>query len=142
MNDLIIKVISSIIIQIIFIFAFYVLFHGEVAPGGAFQAGALFAVAFIFYIMVHGLKVFQQRIKPKILDYAMSIGVLIYAGNGLLGLLLGRNFLNYYYLAKDPHFAQKIGILVIEIGVAITVAAVLTNIFIKLASFKSTTDDR
>jgi multicomponent Na+:H+ antiporter subunit B len=59
----------------------------------------------------------------------LALGVLLYAGIGVVGLLLGGNYLNYSVLAHDPVHGQHLGILLIEFGVGTTVAAVMIMIF-------------
>jgi multicomponent Na+:H+ antiporter subunit B len=46
-----------------------------------------------------------------------------------VGLLTGGTFLEYTTLAANPITAQRIGILLAELGIGITVAAVLICIF-------------
>ena len=43
----ILRIISKMLIPPIMLYAFYVQFHGDFGPGGGFQAGVIFAVAFI-----------------------------------------------------------------------------------------------
>jgi multicomponent Na+:H+ antiporter subunit B len=57
--------------------------------------------------------------------------VLIYAGVGIVTMVLGYNFLDYNALAHDPVHGQHYGILLVELGVGITVAAVMMNMFFK-----------
>ena len=45
----------------------------------------------------------------------------------------GGNFLDYDVLAHDPVHGQHIGILLVELGVGITVAAVMASIFFLFA---------
>jgi multicomponent Na+:H+ antiporter subunit B len=63
----------------------------------------------------------------------IAAGVLIYGGVGVLGLLLGGNYLDYSVLAHDPPHGQHLGILLVELGVGITVAAVMVTIFFSFA---------
>jgi multicomponent Na+:H+ antiporter subunit B len=44
-------------------------------------------------------------------------------------MLLGGNFLDYDVLAADPVHGQHYGILIIELGVGVTVSAVMIGIF-------------
>ena len=61
---------------------------------------------------------------------AATIG---FAAVGLVPILLGHNYLNYDVLAQDPLAGQHLGILLVELGVGITVAAVMVTIFIAFA---------
>jgi multicomponent Na+:H+ antiporter subunit B len=67
-----------------------------------------------------------------------SVGVMIYAGTGMLCILLGAGFLNYSALASilgvDPVAARSHSILVVEIGVGIAVTAVMVWIYYNLSS--------
>lgn len=128
-HNLILRITAKLLIPFIILFALYVQFHGDFGPGGGFQAGVIFSSAFILYTLVYGLETAERIIPLRILQILASLGVLIYAGTGVAGLLLGGQFLNYNVLADVPITGQHIGILVIELGVGITVAAVMIMIF-------------
>ena len=132
-DNLILRVIAKLLIPIIILFALYVQFHGDFGPGGGFQAGVIFSVAFILYAMVYGLETAERVIPESVLRVLASLGVLIYAGTGVATLALGGNFLDYNFLAANPIAGQHIGILVIELGVGITVSAVMLLIFFTFA---------
>jgi multicomponent Na+:H+ antiporter subunit B len=128
-HNLILRITAKLLIPFIILFALYVQFHGDFGPGGGFQAGVIFSSAFILYTLVYGLETAERIIPLRILQILASLGVLIYAGTGVAGLLLGGQFLNYNVLADVPITGQHIGIIVIELGVGITVAAVMIMIF-------------
>ena len=128
-HNLILRVIAKLLIPIIVLYALYVQFHGDFGPGGGFQAGVIFSVAFIFYALVYGIETAERVMPESVLRTLASLGVLIYAGTGVATLLLGGNFLDYNVLASNPIAGQHIGILVIELGVGITVSSVMLLIF-------------
>ena len=130
---LVLRVIAKLIIPMILLFALYVQFHGDFGPGGGFQAGVIFAAGFILYGLVFDLDHARQVAPPSLLPVLLAAGVLIYAGVGVSGLLLGGNFLEYNVLAEDPVHGQHLGILLIELGVGITVASVMLAIFFAFA---------
>ncbi len=132
-HNLILRFIAKFLIPVIVLFALYVQFHGDYGPGGGFQAGVIFSVAFILYTLVFGLATAESVMRRNVLRMLASLGVLIYAGTGFATLLLGGNFLNYSVLAENPTAGQHIGILVIELGVGITVASVMLIIFFAFA---------
>ncbi len=132
-HNLILRFIAKFLIPVIVLFALYVQFHGDYGPGGGFQAGVIFSVAFILYTLVFGLATAESVMRRHVLRILASLGVLIYAGTGFATLLLGGNFLNYSVLAESPTAGQHIGILVIELGVGITVASVMLIIFFAFA---------
>ena len=67
-----------------------------------------------------------------------ALGVFIYAGTGALSIILGANYLDYgalyQILGVDPVSARSYGILFVEIGVGISVMAVMVHLYINLAS--------
>ena len=132
-HNLILRVVCKFLIPLIFLFALYVQFHGDFGPGGGFQAGVIFSAAIILYALVFGVDTAKQVIPPYILRLLASLGVLIYAGTGVAGLLLGGNYLDYNVLAKTYLAGQHLGILVVELGVGITVMSVMLIIFFAFA---------
>ena len=52
----------------------------------------------------------------------------------MLTILLGGNLLDYDVLAHLPTHGQERGIFLVELGVGITVAAVMTTIFFQFAN--------
>lgn len=132
-HHFILRVITKLLIPLILLFALYVQFHGDFGPGGGFQAGVIFAAGLVLYALVFGLDTASQVIKEWVLLLLVPLGVLIYAGVGLASLYFGGNYLDYNVLAHDPVHGQHLGILLVELGVGVTVAAVLTTIFFSFA---------
>ena len=132
-HNLILKIVSKFLIPLIFLFALYVQFHGDFGPGGGFQAGVIFSAGIILYALVFGVDSAKKVISLYILRVLASLGVLIYAGTGVATLLLGGNYLEYGVLASSQVAGQHLGILVIELGVGITVMAVMLIMFFAFA---------
>ena len=153
----IIRVITKILIPYILLFALYVQFHGDFGPGGGFQAGVIFASALILYGLVFGLPQVQRVAPPKAIEKLIALGLLLYAGTGFATLcfphtddhgVVHENFLDYdtlnHHFLTDVtigehtyHFlpsGQHLGIFLVELGVGITVTAVMTMIFYAFVS--------
>jgi multicomponent Na+:H+ antiporter subunit B len=127
--DLILRVGTKVLLPLLLLFAFYVQFHGELGPGGGFQAGVMLAGAVILYAIIFGLSA-AKRIAPQSLVEAMvPLGVLIFAGTGLAAILLGGNFLDYAVLAHDAPHGRELGIILVEAGVLISVSGTMVAIF-------------
>jgi multicomponent Na+:H+ antiporter subunit B len=122
-------VVGRLLSPFILLFGLYVQFHGEYGPGGGFQAGALIAAAFILFALVEGEERALQVVPQRALTALMVGGALLYGGVGVVGMLLGTNFLDYSVLAADPVSGQQLGIILIEAGVGMTVTGVLLSIF-------------
>lgn len=113
----------------ILVFGLYVQFHGDFGPGGGFQAGVIFAAGIILFALTFGVEQARRLIPPAMLQPIAALGVLLYSIVGIAGMLRGGTFLNYSVLAQDPVSGQHIGILLIELGVGMTVTAVMILIF-------------
>ncbi|MCB1887203.1 MAG: Na(+)/H(+) antiporter subunit B [Rhodocyclaceae bacterium] len=127
--DIILRVLAKLLIPFAVMFASYVQFHGDFGPGGGFQAGVIAAAAVIFYALIYGLPSARKVVPDALVEAMIALGVLIYAGVGVAGLLLGGNFLDYFVLAHDPVHGQHRGIFWVEVGVLVTVFAVMLKIF-------------
>lgn len=132
-GDLVLRVLAKLFIPFMLLFALYVQFHGELGPGGGFQAGVIIAAAVIFYALIFGLPDARRLLPDAVVETMMAGGVLIYAGVGVAGLLLGGNYLDYFVLDSNPVHGQERGIFWIEVGVAVTVSGVMLKVFYMFA---------
>jgi multicomponent Na+:H+ antiporter subunit B len=127
--DLILRVGTKLVLPFILLFALYVQFHGDFGPGGGFQAGVITAGVVILVAITFGVDR-AQRIAPQtVVELMVPLGVLIYAGTGIAGLLLGKNFLDYSVLSHDAPHGRELGIFLVEVGVLVTVAGTMTAVF-------------
>ena len=133
-ENIIIRTICRLLIPAIQLFGLYVIAHGHGSPGGGFQAGVIIAAAIIFYALIYGVETARQAMPDWIVETMLASGVLIYAGVGLAGLVLGGNYLDYFVLDHDPVHGQQRGIFWVEAGVAVTVSGVMLKIFYMFAS--------
>lgn len=132
-HNTILRVVSKSLIPLIMIFALYVQFHGDFGPGGGFQAGVIMSAAIILYALVFGLDAAEQVIPPPLLRLLASLGVILYAGVGIVSLFKGGNYLDYSVLASNQVSGQHLGILLVELGVGITVFSVMLIIYFAFA---------
>lgn len=135
-SSVIILGVSRLIVPYIQIFALYVVFHGHYSPGGGFQGGALFAASIILERFVLGEKMSWQMFPLRIAMPLGLIGVLLYALVGALGLTSNGAYLDYAALPFNLSLPalRSLGILLIEIGVAMGVCGVLVSIFDQLVN--------
>jgi multicomponent Na+:H+ antiporter subunit B len=129
----VLRVISKLVIPFILIFALYVQFHGDFGPGGGFQAGVIFGAGVILYALIFGLEGARRAAPPWFVETLVALGITIYLGVGFVALLRGGNYLDYSVLRHDAVHGQHLGILLVELGVGITVAAVMISIFYSFA---------
>ena len=131
----ILRVVSKLLIPYILVFALYVQFHGDFGPGGGFQAGVIFSAGIILYSLVFGFDRGLRLSSARVLEVLAALGVLIFAGTGVATLLMGGNFLDYnVFNPQHPSHGQHWGILLVELGVGVAVAAVMLSIFFSFAT--------
>lgn len=133
-ESIIVKTISRFLTPFIQIFALYVIMHGHSSPGGGFQGGIILGASYILLSLSFGVNEVKRRFNERLLTMFTSLGVFIYASIGILCLILGANFLDYGILPiAEP---RAMGVLGIEVGVGITVMAVMLSIFHDLITFE------
>lgn len=132
-EEVIIRVGAKFLAPFIIMFALYVHFHGDYSPGGGFQAGVILAAAFALLALVYGLEAVQRVLPLRFTRMCAALGVLIFAGVGVVTMLLGHNYLGYNALAPDPAHGQHYGILLVELGVLVTVFGVMVTVFYHFA---------
>ena len=135
-EDIIVKTVCRILIPLVQLFGLYVIAHGHGSPGGGFQGGCILAASFILLLVAFDLVEAKKRFSEKLNNFFNSFGVFIYAWTGWMCLLLGGNYLDYGRLSKilpvDSVHARYYGVFAVEVGVGITVMAIMVSLFIDL----------
>ena len=132
-HNLVLRIAAKMLIPPILMFALYVQFHGETGPGGGFQAGVIFASAFVLYALVFGVGMARAVATERLLRVLASLGMLLYITVGMASLFSDANFLDYDVLAQERMEGQHLGIFLTELSIGITVAAVMMMIFFSFA---------
>ncbi|MEZ6188957.1 MAG: Na(+)/H(+) antiporter subunit B [Planctomycetota bacterium] len=133
-ENVVLTKLATLLIPFILIYGVYVQVHGDFGPGGGFQAGVILASAYILYALVHGVDHAQRMLPRAITDRTAALGVVIYAGVGVVTLLKGGYFLDYDLLDPEhTQHAQEWGMFLVESGVGLTVASVMATIFNEIA---------
>jgi multisubunit Na+/H+ antiporter MnhB subunit len=110
-----------LLLPFIIIVGGYILWIGKYAPGGAFQAGAILAAG---GILLSTAAVPFNRLASKAMPFAMAIGLLTFIVVALATMMVRGNFLQY------PVAQAGILILVVEAAATISIAIILTLLFI------------
>ncbi len=124
-----------VIAPAVLLFALYVQFHGELGPGGGFQAGIIFTVGIIFCCLIFGTEKMEKILPARVAEILSCAGVLLFAGTGFTTMLLGGNFLDYDFLSTEPLIGQHIGIFLVELGVGITIVGSVTGLYYRFRNF-------
>ena len=131
--DVILRVVTKFILPFMMVFALYVQFHGDYSAGGGFQAGVIAAATIILYALIYGLNAAKRIVSAALVEAMVPLGVLIFAGVGVVGWLTGLNYLDYSNLAYDQVHGQEWGVFLVEAGVFITVCSTMVAIFYAFA---------
>ena len=136
--DLIVTNTVRLLIPVVQIFAFYVLAHGHVSPGGGFQGGVLMGASFILVALSWDLETALARFPLHWCTIIAGLGIVLYAGIGILSMFLGGEFLDYSELSKvfpvSREMARYHAMLGVEIGVGLTVTAIMFSLYANLSS--------
>ena len=137
-RDMITITTCRLVVPVIQLFALYVLAHGHYSPGGGFQSGVILGASFILIGLTSGLPEALRLFSIERAVFLAGIGVLIYAGTGLLCMFLGGNFLDFevlhQVLGTSGVKARYHSMLIVEIGVAFTVMSIMFLIYATLSS--------
>ncbi|HCE59691.1 MAG TPA: cation:proton antiporter [Wolbachia sp.] len=136
-KDPVLNVIAFLMVPIMILFGLYIQFHGDYTPGGGFQAGIIIASGIILYSMLFGVSATLKAIPYSIIKFTNALGILIYGGTGIITILLGKNFLSYDVLLANSVAGQKLGIFLVELGVAFTVFSSMLIIYVNFVGKKN-----
>ena len=114
----------------ILLYGVYVLMHGEYSPGGGFQAGGLLGIVVVLDRLVQARNA-VLFVSGSVAVILAGIGTFIFAFVGIATMLFDGNFLEYSFLPFSVSEPQRhaLGILGIELGVAVCVMATIIVIF-------------
>jgi multicomponent Na+:H+ antiporter subunit B len=131
--DAILRVVTKFVLPFILIFGLYVQFHGDFGPGGGFQAGVIVSAAVFLHAIIFGLDQTMRIVPPVVVETMVPLGVLVFAGVGVVAMMTGLNYLDYSHLAHDQIHGQEWGVFLVEFGVLITVSGTMITIFYAVA---------
>lgn len=116
------RALVQLIVPVMVLSVGYLLWRGAHAPGGAFQAGAVFAAALVLLFLAEGLRL------PVALGghhrALLSVGFVVFLAVGLWPLLSGALFLEY------PAAHAKRLILLVESILTVSIGVVLALLFV------------
>ena len=131
-ENIVVEFACRVTIPFILLFGVYVVAHGHYSPGGGFQGGAIIAASVMLLRLSLGKERTSKMFPPKMAPILGTIGLLVYAGTGLIPILFGGMYLDYIYLpvpGVSGGSLRYLGILIVEIGVALAVFGVMLTIF-------------
>ena len=110
------------------IFGFYIGLHGQLTPGGGFQAGVILASALFLVYLAENTEAFQRLTSHKAIEIIEAIGAGAYALIGLAPLCLGLPLLTNILplgTSGDVFSSGSIAVISATVGVEVTAAFLL-----------------
>lgn len=104
-------------------FSLYVMAHGQLTPGGGFQAGAMLASALLLLFLGDGYRSWRQVVPPVVMQLLEALGAVACLAVGLLPMLLGTGFLENVLPQGQPKSLTGGGLIPlfnVAVGMAIT----------------------
>jgi multicomponent Na+:H+ antiporter subunit B len=121
------KLASLVLIPVIVAFGFYLVFHGQLTPGGGFQGGVVLAAGPIA-ILLAGRFLSMKAVAPKVLlESSDSIGAACYALIGLGGLIFVGTYLKNPLPLGEPGHLLSSGMMPLN---SIAIALEVTGAFL------------
>jgi multicomponent Na+:H+ antiporter subunit B len=129
-GHLILRISAKTMIPYILVYGLYIIFHGDLSPGGGFQGGVVIASAFVLYGLIWGGDEMRKILPRWVSDTLVAIGVLMYSGTGMYCLLAGYRFLDYSAISpRNEPGGDVWGMSIVEYGVGFTVSMVMVTIY-------------
>ena len=115
----------------IFLFSIYIMAHGHLSPGGGFQGGVILGAISIIFSIVYGSEFDYKRYSPTAKTLLETGGALLFIGLGILGMIVGGNFLMNVKILNSElgTLASGGSIPFINIGIGFKIGAGLAIIF-------------
>lgn len=139
--SIIVNTVVRFLVPFIILFAVYTTLHGDVSPGGGFQGGAVIAGSMIVFTVTFGLLTAISKFSLKFRVFLESAAVLSFGLVGLIGVLVGQNFLTFKIsgLATPYQGWLMSGMgLLLEICIGIAVATVFSSVFYSMEKVERT----
>ncbi|WP_408955637.1 hydrogen gas-evolving membrane-bound hydrogenase subunit E [Natroniella sp. ANB-PHB2] len=84
---------TSLLIPFLFVIGSYIIAYGHISPGGGFAGGVILAVITILITITFGIRYSDRQVRPRIKSFMESFGAMGFVLLGLLGIMMGGNFL-------------------------------------------------
>jgi multicomponent Na+:H+ antiporter subunit B len=74
MKDFVVRIVFRYVLLFIQVYAFYVIFHGHLSPGGGFAGGIILGLGMVLYILIFGVNLGSKRLPQHLAIILIGIG--------------------------------------------------------------------
>lgn len=118
-----VKVITLGLVGPLVVFGLYIVSHGQITPGGGFQGGVILATAPLLVYLAGDLKTFKRITTHMIVEIAEAAGIFAFVGIGLMGMIVGQQFLrNVLPLGKTATILSAGTVALLDLATGMAVA--------------------
>lgn len=125
---LIVKTITRLTVGLILVYGIFIIFQGQISPGGGFAGGLIVALSFIHLILAFGKDAVLKKLNQAKGLVLMAIGALLFLSLAAVGLVSGNNPL--------MHAESPLTIIALDLAIALLVASGLYLVFLVLVLLK------
>ncbi len=133
---LILKIVVRFIIPFIQVYGFYVITAGHLSPGGGFAGGTIVAASMVLYALTFDASQGLEKLSHERASLFESLGAIWYVALGLLGVLVGGNFLTNGQIGiplGTPGYLISGGLIpLLSFGIGIKVAVTVVSLYYSL----------
>ena len=133
MDDLIVRTVTRMIVPFIQAYGIYIVLYGHLSPGGGFSGGAIIGSSLMLYTIVFGVHRAEKKFSHHAAEIAESGGILVFAGLGLVGMIVAGNFLanrTAGFPLGEPGALLSAGMIpIVMIAIGIKVASTMITLF-------------
>jgi multicomponent Na+:H+ antiporter subunit B len=112
----------------------FVMFHGASSAGGGFQGGVIAATTVVMLGFAFGIDPIAARLRNAHLSLLVLGGLGAFLLVGFGGYFVGGNFLQVSGYESLVHDGSKYSIELVELGIGVVVAGVITGLFFLLGT--------
>lgn len=129
-NDMILRHVCRVIIPIVFMFGIYIIFNGQISPGGGFAGGSIIGAGMILYSLSFGADKVEQLLNKKRFRIICVIALAFYSLSKCYVFFCGYNGFETHIPLGIPGELLSAGlILPLNIAVGATVACTMYGIY-------------
>lgn len=123
------SIVFRYVLLFIQVYAFYVILHGHLSPGGGFAGGILLGLGMVLYVLIFGVKIGSKRLPQHLAIILIGIG----------GAFEGSKFfLPHGEGSNVPGELFSVGLIsVMSIAIGLLVASALLTMFYLLVEEES-----
>lgn len=134
-SSVMLRTIAVVLVPLTVLFAGYVSLMGVNSLGYSLQSGTLIGGAIILMTLVFSLLETSKRLRPELRAAFESAGLAVFLAVGLLGIVLGANYLTLAlpgFAGKGAQVERAVLMYLLDLGIGLSAAGIVTSVVFAL----------